>query len=64
MTRSGADGFDPPTNGWIRIDPRKYAYPSLREMKSIPVRRFDSLVGEYKGTNISLAFDHGIFPID
>ena len=30
-------------------------------MKSVPVQGIDSLVGEYKGTNISLAFDHGIF---
>lgn len=62
VTRSGADGFDPPTTGWLRIDARKSTFSILPEMKSVLVRGFDSLVKRYKGYTISMNFDHGIFP--
>ncbi len=50
-----------PPSGWVRIAARKFELSVPPDVKSVPVQGIDSFVGEYKGTDISLAFDYGIF---
>lgn len=55
-----------PPLGWVQIDAGNFSFYAPPDVKAVPSRGIDSLVGAYQGDFIAVGFDYGMYsdPLD